>query len=184
MRIAFMVSALALAVAAPAVAQQKPAAPAATSAIPAPPMTPATYQLICQASASVGFDWTGSDWKTAQFKPEAHIVQVGGPSVCFGMNQINDPYPIPNFKSRKVCGNIRRIGDPFYPIASGECTEYYTWRDGAWSIELACIARQQTIRAKLNGWYHMSFTHDYLDNAAPSKDSLNVEVGKCSAVPG
>lgn len=167
-----------MSVAAPSMAQNKPAA-----AIPAPTPLPATYQLLCQASVSTGLDWSASDWKSVKFKPETHIIQIGSPSFCPSLKDQGglQETVFAEFRTRKVCGNIRTVGEPLIPIASQQCSEFYSWKDRAWHVSLSCDG-DHTLRAELNGWYHMTYLHGDLSVAQDRKDSLSVEAGKCSVI--
>lgn len=86
MRLTAIIAAALVSMAAPVLAQKKSAEPPP----PVPTPLPAAYQLICQASVSSGLDWVGSNWKSVQFKSETHIIQIGGPSFCSGLNATSE----------------------------------------------------------------------------------------------
>lgn len=146
---------------------------------------PDQYTLYCKGEQANGFNWLSNNWEKRSFKPSDYIIVKSQNNNCF-LYKINREV-VKNsavMHTKDVCINIREAGEEYRPGESGKCTEYYSdSSDTKWSDYLSCEnIFQKNFVTKFNGWFHRSLVHSDLNNRSDYKDSLVIEVGKCSQI--
>lgn len=155
---------------------------AAAAALPAD--LPDSYTLLCQSEQSTGFDWSGGDWAKRNFKPETYLVKVGAPNECSNVStgKVKEYAGVVRF--RTVCGNLRKVGGTYMPILSMKCDEGYSTVEGNEPVILRCSSSSETFAGAPNGLFQHTSSHGQVARNPPKgyKDSLAIDVGKCSLV--
>jgi len=151
---------------------------------------PDQYTLYCKGEQANGFDWLSNNWEKRSFKANDYIIIKSQNNNCWLSRLIREKTNgevVKNSASmhtKDVCINIREAGEEYNPKLSGKCTEYYSdSSDNKWSDYLSCEnIFQKNFVTKFNGWFHRSLVHSDLNNRSDYKDSLAIEVGKCSQI--
>lgn len=144
---------------------------------------PEQYTLYCKGEKAAGFDWTSNDWEKSSFKPSDYIVVKSPNNKCFDVDgKMKEVAGVLRWK--EVCVNIREVGKEYQQYMSGKCTEYYP--DPSRENEnpsLGCKnIFQENFATSFNGWFHRAIVHGDVENRKYYKDSLAIEVGKCSQI--
>ncbi|MFD3262720.1 hypothetical protein [Phenylobacterium ferrooxidans] len=147
-----------------------------------PPLLPSSYTLVCQVEQSTGYNWQAGNWSRTNFKPDSYIVQIGGENQC--KSAVGTVTDYTSVKFREVCGNLRKIGSEYLKFMSMECLESYGNVPEQAPRIVQCHSSEETFAGAVDGWFHHTHIHGQV-GARPrndEKDSLYVEVGKCSLV--
>lgn len=144
---------------------------------------PDQYTLYCKGEKATGFDWQSNDWVPMTFKPVDYIVVKSPNNKCFDVDgKVKEAEGA--FRWKEVCINIRESGKEYEPYLSVKCTEYYPDPSRTkWTASLNCRSLSyKSFLTSFNGWFHRSSIHDDLASRSDYKDSLLVEIGKCSQI--
>lgn len=147
---------------------------------------PDEYMLYCKGEKATGFDWRSKDWIETQFRASDYIVIKSKENFCLDkINlQINTTKDIMHYK--QSCINIRAVGEKYSPNLSSKCTEYYSdSTKNKWNDFLSCDGfgwSKGNFATEFDGWFHKSSFHSNLLKESDYKDSLVLEVGKCSRI--
>lgn len=155
--------------------------------ISAVPAMPENYTLLCEGTKATGFNWRNGSFEETRFKPARYLVTSRPENGCA---ETRGPQPVVSvmgvdwFFQRKICLNIREFGEEYRPALSDDCTEYYVKRDGGfWNRTFDCKGLFSNIKGEFNG--HFRRFSDTTVGANPKddyRDSLLIEVGKCSVI--
>lgn len=141
---------------------------------------PEEYTLYCKGDRSTGLNWSKDRWEETRFYPKDHIVAKWKTNSC--LEFVTKP-PKRSVVSNEVCVNIREPGQEYRPALSGKCTEFVAPQGASWSNFLVCDGLfTGYFVTRIDGWFHRSSMHSQLDAFKDDKDSLVVEVGKCSQI--
>lgn len=146
------------------------------------PIMPDTYSSLCTGSKATGFNWENNDWNQANFKPDSYILSVSPQNTCFENFEKDVDVIAEVFLTRKVCMNIRDRTKDYNPKMSDVCSEYYVQdKSGKWEISFSCHGIfTGDIAGKFDGWFNKSILNSGFADVSKYKDSLVVEVGRCS----
>lgn len=152
---------------------------AADSAVP---FLPKEYTLLCEAKDSVGLDWDAGNWHKVNFTLKKRIVTKSDENKCLLDNPPTNDLDLDMFVTRHECLNVRDFGGPYRPNLSHLCSVYYSKSGTTWDVNLEC--NDPVMKFKPDGWYHLAFIHSDLSDRPIKnyKDSLYVEVGKCTRI--
>jgi hypothetical protein len=144
---------------------------------------PDQYTLYCKGEKATGFDWQSNDWVAVPFKTQDYIIMKSPNNKCVGFDEKVDEV-VGVLRAKEVCINIREAGEEYKPYISGKCTEYYldssaTKRPSSLSCDNLFSGNFST---SFNGWFHRSLFHGDVTSRSDYKDSLLIEVGKCSQI--
>lgn len=148
-------------------------------------LMPLQYTLVCQSQTKVGVNWSMGKWHKVEFNPAAaRIFVVGGAdNYCLETVQHPPAKGLIELNRRPVCVESGRVGEKMDGLHHNTCDEVYTKPHGAWGVTLECRNPTLVMNARPDGWYHLSLIHNDVEDAASAeKDSMFVEVGKCSVV--
>lgn len=138
------------------------------------------YILYCKGDKSIGFNWVNNKWEETRFYPTDHIVSKLKTNSCL---EFYAHEPERSSVSSEVCINIREMGEQYAPNLSGKCTEFIAPEGALWSSYLKCEGLFTGIfLTKPDGWFHRATVHSQLEPVNNNKDSLLIEVGKCSRI--
>ena len=142
-----------------------------------PPFLPDEYTILCNSEQSTGFNWENGDWVAVRFKETKRLIVKSDNNVC----DVDKTYSMPNEKI--VCLNIRKMGDKYQSVqGSYNCLEMYlNWPRG-WETIIMCNDAKMSLNP--NGRYNYAHIHNQLEEHPYKdlKDSMWVEVGKCSMI--
>lgn len=141
---------------------------------------PEQYTLYCKGEKATGFDWQSNDWVAMNFKPRDYIVIKSPNNQCPDVNAKANPQFVPN---KEVCVNIREAGTNFN-FLSRNCTEYYpSSLSPNKQPFLSCKhSLNESFATSFNGWFQRSYFHSVVASEIATKESLVIEVGKCSQI--
>lgn len=162
-------------------AQASPA-PSAASV----PWLPSQYSLLCQAAESTGFNWRGEWVRVDRFKLDQYLLAVRNDNFCLKDDLDEERIIEDQLAWRGVCVNLRKVGSPYYRYSSAACTEYYDRRGSDWSISITCHTGNVNGTFAPDGFFHLAHMHEDVTPRGRlngQKDSLAIEVGRCSLVP-
>jgi hypothetical protein len=145
---------------------------------------PEQYTLYCKGEKATGFNWRANDWVEVTFNEKDYIIMKSANNTCF--EKINgEVQSLFGFMHTKdVCINIREAGEEYKPSMSGKCQEFYPDKpEITWKPYLKCENLfVRNFVTSFNGWFHRSSVHGDVANRTDYKDSLIIEVGKCSQI--
>lgn len=146
------------------------------------PLLPSSYSLLCQGSQSTGFNWRGNDWVQTNFIPSQRVLSSRIENNCLTVPDEDSNYDA--FIVRHVCLNERIVGDTYYKYSSQWCKEYYVWRGTKWERFIDCKGSDIIGTYAPDGLFQRSSFHSDVSNTGRdgAKDSLTVEVGRCSLI--
>ena len=152
-----------------------------------PEAVPSRYTILCQGEKSVGFNWRNGDWEQAQFKPESYLIQKTEKSSLLCIADLLPPQ-VDSFRTvKKVCLNIRKLGEDPASGLPTTCTETHYKAYGEFPAEewIDCDVGLHHISFRRNGWFHAGSIQGDLSDKPKNdyKDSLYVTVGKCTQLP-
>jgi hypothetical protein len=144
------------------------------------PLLPSSYSLLCQGDQATGFDWRANNWVQTNFIPEQRILARRVDNDCLTAPEEDANYD--TFVIRHVCLNERKVGDPYYKYVSQWCIEYYNWRGARWDRTIDCKGSDIIGTYAPDGLFQRSSLHSDVSSTGRNgaKDSLTVEVGRCS----
>lgn len=145
---------------------------------------PDQYSLYCKGEKATGFNWRSNEWVETNFKMDDYIIIKSPNNKCMETidSQVRTYSGVMHTKD--VCVNIREAGKQYMPNISGKCTEYYAdASDTKWKDFLSCDnIFEKNFATSFNGWFHRASVHSDLNIRSDYKDSLVIEVGKCSQI--
>jgi hypothetical protein len=144
---------------------------------------PEQYILYCKGEKATGFNWRANDWVEVTFNESDYIVVKSPNNKCVGFDEKVDEV-VGVLRWKDVCVNIREAGKEYEPYISGKCTEYYPDPSATkWTRSLSCDNLfSRNFSTSFNGWFHRSSVHGDVASRSDDKDSLVIEVGKCSQI--
>jgi len=145
------------------------------------PLLPNEYTILCAAEKATGFNWKNGDWVARHFNPIKRLVVKSPKNRCSPSGEMaTDPFSDDVYID--VCLNVREFGKTYKRISSEICTENYKKKSGMWETLIYCTHWPLALRP--DGQYHYSQITDDLSDKPENdyKDSMYVEVGKCSMI--
>ena len=155
------------------------------------------YTSTCTAEQSTGFTWENYDWKKVTFKPgeKYEVIKVDpakldNPFICEQSldkdNIYKYYYDSDNTLSQFGCYSIKTLGAKDYGRRN-DCREWWTTypkEDGELipkTKQLNSVScRAYDFNFSPDGWFHTGNVNIQTEDIVEYKDSLFVEVGKCS----
>ena len=155
------------------------------------------YTSTCTAEQSTGFTWENYDWKKVTFKPgeKYEVIKVdpaklGNPFICEQSldkdNIYKHYFDSDNTLSQFGCYSIKTLGAKDYGRRN-DCREWWTTypkEDGELipkTKQLNSVScRAYDFNFSPDGWFHTGNVNIRTEDIVEYKDSLFVEVGKCS----
>ncbi len=140
---------------------------------------PDEYTILCSAEKTTGFNWRNGEWKLVQFKNSQRLIVVSKENECYGDQRGDIDMEEFDYHIKFVCLTERELGKEYDPVPY-YCEERY--RERTRESEITCESPQMILSP--NGWYHYGVIFGDISNAPKDgrKDSLYVEVGKCSMI--
>lgn len=146
------------------------------------PVMPDQYSLLCEGEQATGFNWVGGQWVKANFRADRYIVVRSPENEClFGAKLDTVLRGEDFFFSREACLNIREIGKEFNPKLSEKCTEYYVLIEKKWVKQFSCDGLLYDFEGNFDGGFRR-ISESSVNDDIPRKDSMVLEVGKCSRI--
>ena len=140
------------------------------------PFLPEEYTILCIPEEKTALNWENGNWHSVQFKLEKRLIIKSSNNDCSEERKTSD-VSISYLTTKSVCLNERLMGHDYDNGNSKSCVEEY-WKLGKWDTKISCYPK---IFLKPNGWYHYAHVHPQLAEQ-PEKNSMFVEVGKCSMI--
>lgn len=144
---------------------------------------PDQYTLYCKGEKATGFDWQSNDWVAMNFKPQDYIVIKSPNNKCSNVNEKIKEIPklVP---TKEVCVNIREAGTDYIAFLSRNCTEYYpnSLFPNTQPFLSCKHSLNESFATNFNGWFQRSHFHSVVASEIATKESLVIEVGKCSQI--
>ena len=155
------------------------------------------YTSTCTAEQSTGFTWENYDWKKVTFKPgeKYEVIKVDpanldNPFICEQSldkdNIYKYYYDSDNTLSQFGCYSIKTLGAEDYGRRN-DCREWWTTypkEDGELipkTKQLNSVScRAYDFNFSPDGWFHTGNVNIQTEDIVEYKDSLFVEIGKCS----
>jgi len=145
------------------------------------PILPEEYTILCAAEKNLGFRWKNGDWVPTQFTPTSKrlVVKSKKHDCTIYEGEIPEDHYWKGSITKHVCLDVKEIGEQF-SLGPSRCEEWYHPVNGTWHVRISC----GSLILRPNGWYHYSMIHSQLEDQPEDdyKDSLHVEVGKCSMI--
>lgn len=146
------------------------------------PLMPIEYSLLCEGEQATGFNWVNGQWVKTNYKPDRYLIIQSLENECyFGVRPDRTLKGESILFSREVCLNIREVGKEFRPKQSEKCTEFYVEADGKWRRQFSCDGFIHNIEGNFEGSFRR-IAGSNLHDDVPKKDSMVLEVGRCSRI--
>jgi hypothetical protein len=143
------------------------------------------FRTLCVGDKSTGFNWRNNDWEFARFKPEKYIIEKlkierdTMTLLCWSEAQDKRRYETKENASDHGCYNVRKVGTEMSPARSELCIEEWKGKNGQLFLEAVSC---KDVHFKPNGYFHMVGLSADLDDKSSYKDSMDINVGKCSVI--